>query len=674
MGMAVGVLVGLLQVALPVAVIVYLVRRRRGHAGMELGLVVRRLLEYGFLYVLLWITCVGAAGLLSELFEVFEGAAGDDMGSGGGAPAPAGDDMGGGAPVGDETGEIALWWTFSVVGGAALAGHSLLLRRRFTSGPDQVASTFWQMYLTVVDLTALGAGIISLILTLSWPIAGHSFNAGASAALLVTVAVWAVHWRLAGRLHGTTSGRNQAHMLTGSVIGMAGLGVSFALALSQLLGWFYDGVTPTAKPDIDGWVPLDATFDEVADALPSLFAFGLVWWWYWWRNARHTAYSGIRHAYVLVVGVLGGLAAAVTAISATLFLSLSWWLVDQHGMSATEHFDPAPQMIAALVAGIALWVYHRAQLPPVQDRTEVERSYDYLSAWVGLVAFTVGLYVLLEGVLLTYLLRDSDSRSVDADAVVLLLVLLSVGGTVWWRAWSRTRSHADDQPELSSSARRTYLFVVFGATALAVLISFLFLVFNLVYGLLEQDLSPERIADMGVPLAVIGSTLGAAIYHGRFVRQAPATLVEGHASELRPGGIKTHGLSHVSLSVEDPEVSLAFYQALFRVREYFRDEDSIQVLGPGEYDVIAFERRRGHGVSGGIHHFGFRLTSPEGFESVIEQAKLAGATILLHGERSPGEPYLFIADPDGYEIEIWYERPPTEEWQGTGHRPELDQR
>jgi hypothetical protein len=28
-----------------------------------------------------------------------------------------------------------------------------------------------------------------------------------------------------------------------------------------------------------------------------------------------------------------------------------------------------------------------------------------------------------------------------------------------------------------------------------------------------------------------------------------------------------------------------------------------------------------------------------------------------HGEFVAGEPYVFFADPDGYEVEIWYERP-----------------
>jgi len=33
----------------------------------------------------------------------------------------------------------------------------------------------------------------------------------------------------------------------------------------------------------------------------------------------------------------------------------------------------------------------------------------------------------------------------------------------------------------------------------------------------------------------------------------------------------------------------------------------------------------------------------------------AGGRILRRGESSPGLPYAYVADPDGYEIEIWFE-------------------
>lgn len=57
----------------------------------------------------------------------------------------------------------------------------------------------------------------------------------------------------------------------------------------------------------------------------------------------------------------------------------------------------------------------------------------------------------------------------------------------------------------------------------------------------------------------------------------------------------------------------------------------------------------------GISHFGFRLTCADDMDQAIETAKAAGAKIINSGEFSAGFPYLYVLDPDGYEIEIWYE-------------------
>jgi len=119
--------------------------------------------------------------------------------------------------------------------------------------------------------------------------------------------------------------------------------------------------------------------------------------------------------------------------------------------------------------------------------------------------------------------------------------------------------------------------------------------------------------------------------------------------------ISTHGLTHINLEVSDPEVTLRFYRELFGVKEYYRDDNSIQVLGPGEHDVLAFVRSDRAGRSGGISHFGFRLKDPHDMESAVVSAEAAGARVLRTGEFAPGCPYLYILDPDGYEIEIWFE-------------------
>lgn len=74
----------------------------------------------------------------------------------------------------------------------------------------------------------------------------------------------------------------------------------------------------------------------------------------------------------------------------------------------------------------------------------------------------------------------------------------------------------------------------------------------------------------------------------------------------------THGLTHLSLAVRDPAVSMRFYAATFGFEQYYIDE-------------------------------------------TVRTVKAAGGRILRRGEFAPGYPFAYIADPDGYEVEIWYE-------------------
>jgi len=120
--------------------------------------------------------------------------------------------------------------------------------------------------------------------------------------------------------------------------------------------------------------------------------------------------------------------------------------------------------------------------------------------------------------------------------------------------------------------------------------------------------------------------------------------------------VKTYGLTHIALAVRDPERSLQFYSSVFGAREYFRDDNQIQVQGPGPHDIIAFERATSTaGLVGGISHFGFRLTTASDIDVAVTEVERAGGKVLRRGEFAPGFPYAFVADPDGYEIEIWFE-------------------
>jgi len=94
--------------------------------------------------------------------------------------------------------------------------------------------------------------------------------------------------------------------------------------------------------------------------------------------------------------------------------------------------------------------------------------------------------------------------------------------------------------------------------------------------------------------------------------------------------VKTHGLTHLTLAVRDPERSLRFYGQVLGVVEVFREPGFFQAQTPGSRDVLVLAAR---------------------------EVELAGGKVLSQGEFCPGEPSLFARDPDGYEIEIWFELP-----------------
>ena len=92
--------------------------------------------------------------------------------------------------------------------------------------------------------------------------------------------------------------------------------------------------------------------------------------------------------------------------------------------------------------------------------------------------------------------------------------------------------------------------------------------------------------------------------------------------------------------------------------EVYRGDTCVQAQTPGSWDAIVFERRDSVAQgSAGILHFGFRLLRPESTSALAGAIERAGGTIVDQGEFCPGEPYVFFLDPDGYEVEVWHERP-----------------
>jgi catechol 2,3-dioxygenase-like lactoylglutathione lyase family enzyme len=131
--------------------------------------------------------------------------------------------------------------------------------------------------------------------------------------------------------------------------------------------------------------------------------------------------------------------------------------------------------------------------------------------------------------------------------------------------------------------------------------------------------------------------------------------------------VATYGLTHVALAVADPQRSFRFYRDLLgaklladlegREDDDLSDRDWIEFGVPGAQDVITLKRAEQPvtGETGDLVHFGFRLVSEEDPDAVAKVVERAGGTLLGAGRFTNGGPYVFAKDPDGYEIELWFE-------------------
>ena len=122
--------------------------------------------------------------------------------------------------------------------------------------------------------------------------------------------------------------------------------------------------------------------------------------------------------------------------------------------------------------------------------------------------------------------------------------------------------------------------------------------------------------------------------------------------------IETLGIRHVHLLVTDHERSVAFYKAVFGMEVGFRDGDILFLHSPGGRDDLALhpavteaEQAR-VGDQGGYEHFGITVKDRSRLDEAISLVIEAGGALVDKGEHAPGIPYAYVADPDGYVIEI----------------------
>ena len=493
-----SILLSFLPLLIMIAVVVLVIRKvsKRATSSSNTAQPVRLFFQYALAFGLFMIVTVGLAGLLSRALDVSN-------------------------IVNADQGSLASNLAFVVVGGPLLAGITIWLRNSLRENPSEGHGLIPTFFATL-------AAIVSLLVFLSSAIAAlHNVISGDEVlgSTLGRTIVWGTALILVLKISNSVIPKNDFRIqyFVGSfitalaaLIGLVQvLGGVLALLLSQQT--FFD----TQK------LALVSPDNPIGIGLGTLVMSGALWVYYWIKNANTNKSDTLWLAYVLIAGVGGTLVIAITSLSISLYQVLVWFVGEPTSQNAGEHFASIPQSLATAFAGFLFWWYHKSLLPNESERTDVQRTYEYLVSAISLIASAIGISIVIVALIESL---TSQVQLAGAGAINTLLgagTVIVVAGPVWWHFWSRIQSIArvESNAELSSPVRRVYLFLLFGVGGIVAIVSLITIVVQLFDGILSSNLGANTFSEMRFAIGILISTGIVAAYHWEIYRHEKSVEV-----------------------------------------------------------------------------------------------------------------------------------------------------
>jgi len=402
---------------------------------------------------------------------------------------------------------------FVVVSGPLLAWLLLWLKKSIARNPLDAAGFIPTFFATL-------AAIISLLVFLSSAIA-VSYNLIEGAPTLGYTSARAIVWGLALilvlRASNAVIPKNDFRIqyFVGSLI----TAIAAIVGLTKVLADLFS--TILSQPIFLGaQAPaLISTGEKLLDGFGTLVIASALWFYYWIKNANTKTNDTMWLSYVLVAGVGGSLVLALTSLTVTIYQVLVWFVGEPTSQIAAEHFSALPVSSASAIVGLLAWWYHKSLLPLHSQRSETQRTYEYVVSAISLIASTVGIAIIIVAIFESF-----TSSIIVGDAAINTLLgavtVILVSGPVWVRFWSRIQrfTKTSEQEELASPIRRIYLFLLFGVGGIAAIISLITVVFQIFDGILSSTFGNATLNEMRFALGILISTGIVAAYHWEIYR------------------------------------------------------------------------------------------------------------------------------------------------------------
>jgi hypothetical protein len=286
--------------------------------------------------------------------------------------------------------------------------------------------------------------------------------------------------------------------------------VMLLFGLTGLIERLIDLAVPPQGEVVDSgrWLAYD-----VADRLSTILAGLLTWIAAWGWSARRMAHSDgpdlerdsvLRKVYLYGV-LLMVVSWTVWNLSQVLYVLLRSLLIPSQASTlwTAVQQDLGETAANVLVFGLA-WAYHAhvlkreaAAAPERRRQATIRWIYSYIVAYVGAATFGTGLVGTL-ATALELLFQPGVTRGEHwwEERLALFATMIVVGLPVWLLPWLRLQREVSATEARRSLARRIYLFLALGATALTLLGSGAFTLYQLLRVALGERGSGGETSDL----------------------------------------------------------------------------------------------------------------------------------------------------------------------------------
>ena len=485
---------------------VFMWRSRTVSAGPDLGIgTPRRVYFYSISFIAMMLL---ASGIMMVLMSLLDELFGEPV-------------------IREATTRLATGLAMTIVGLPLWAFHWRFAQRSTATHPAERRSILRKLYLYVTTGVALGFLVYNVYRVIEWALLVGDFPALSWAAVLVWAPVWGYHWWAASVETPETTletlGIRRLYLYVASALGIAMLATGSGFLVYLVL---LEGYSAAFETSVIG-SGNEALWRETArSALSVAVVGGVVWWTHWIGFASADRRSVLRWIYLFLATIGGGAITALVGFGIVLYVLLSW-VLGASDDPAASHFRAAPDGLATLAVGIAMWTYFRRRMTieAVGHRVaHVSRTYDLLLTAIGLIALAAASALILD----TFLRLISDASPVVVGGDVqwrmrlsTTLTMLAIGIPVWWTYWRRIQSAASADPLLEKTAlpRKLYVMGVLCLGLLALVGGATSTLFIFLRDLLDAEMSANTLRDLSTSLAVSLTALFVIPYHWVIYRQ-----------------------------------------------------------------------------------------------------------------------------------------------------------